>query len=87
MNRQIHAQDLSLLQQLPELLDGQSAILEDLVKQAGADGFAKMRWHNRAAATLVTQEVMAALTRRTREPPFSRAAHRHIGWRWCYGVN
>ena len=31
------------------------------MKEAGADGFAGVRGHNRAAAILVTQEVVAAL--------------------------
>jgi hypothetical protein len=42
------------------LVGGQLAISEDLVKQAGADGLARVRGHNRAPAILVTEEMMAA---------------------------
>ncbi len=52
--------DISSLQQLPELVGGQLAISDDLVKQAGAYGLAGVRRHNRTAAILVTHEVVAA---------------------------
>jgi hypothetical protein len=50
----------SFLQQLAELLGGQLAVPENSVEQTGADGLARVHWHNRASAILVTQEVMAA---------------------------
>jgi hypothetical protein len=72
------------------LLDGQSAIPEDFVKQAGADGLARMRLHNRAAATLVTQEVMAAFDSRNAKAALFEGAHRlalvlwsELSYKWC----
>jgi hypothetical protein len=51
------------------LVGGQLAISQDFVKQAGADGLAKVRRNNRAAAILVTQEVMAAFYAKNAEAP------------------
>jgi hypothetical protein len=55
------------------LVGGQLAISQDFVKQAGADGLARVRRNNRAAAILVTQKVMAAFYAKNAEAPFSRA--------------
>ncbi len=48
------------LQQLAELVGGQLAVPENSVEQTGADGLARVHWHNRASAIFVAQEAMAA---------------------------
>src|ERR1700719_3413383 len=58
-----------IYQQLPELVGGQLAISQDFVKQARTDGLARVRRNNRAAAILVTQEVMAAFYAKNAEAP------------------
>jgi hypothetical protein len=44
----------SFLQQSAELVGGQLTVSEDSVEQAGADGLARVYWHNRAPAIVVT---------------------------------
>ena len=46
------------------------------MKQAGADGLARVRRNNRAAAILVTQEVMAAFYAKNAEAPLFEGATR-----------
>jgi hypothetical protein len=44
----------SCSQETGELVGGELAVAQDLVEQAGADGFARMHRHNGAPAILVT---------------------------------
>jgi hypothetical protein len=54
-----------------KLVSGQLAVAKDFVKQAGADGFARVHRYNRAPAIFVTLKVMAALNaKNTKAHPF-----------------